>query len=187
MVSYAATASSGQAYASTPAVRHAEVQVQLPADAKLYVEGQAVDLSTGNRKLVSPNLEPGRDYVYTVKAEAVRDGKTVSQTRQVRVRAGHLSQVDFGQLEEAAAARLTVRMPVDAKLFVDDVLSSLTGKTRSFETPKLEPGQTYAYTLRMEADRDGRTVSESKRVRLAAGKEVTVDFSETTAVVVAGR
>ena len=47
------------------------------------------------RTYKSPPLEPGKEYTYTVKARWMMDGKPVEQTREVNVRAGHTSQVNF--------------------------------------------------------------------------------------------
>src|SRR5262245_28498571 len=45
-------------------------------------------------------------------------------------------------------ARITVRLPADAKLFVDNAECPLTSAVRTFATPKLEQGKKYYYTLR---------------------------------------
>jgi uncharacterized protein (TIGR03000 family) len=49
---------------------------------------------------------------------------------------------------------------------------------RSFNTPELEPGRRYFYTVRAETVRDGRTVVQSRRIILSAGQEVNVSFSD---------
>ena len=40
------------------------------------------------RTFVTPPLDPAKAYSYTLKAEAVRDGRTVSTTKEITVRAG---------------------------------------------------------------------------------------------------
>jgi len=77
----------------------------------------------------------------------------------------------------AAPARLTVQLPADAKLWVDTAACPLTSDTRSFNTPSLEPGRQYYYTLRMEVERDGQTLSMSRRVFVGAGQNVRVDLN----------
>lgn len=79
-------------------------------------------------------------------------------------------------------ARITVRLPASAKLFVDDVLCPLTSDTRSFNTPKLEAGRKYYYTLRMEQEQNGTTQVESRRVIITPGEHVQVDFRIPAAV-----
>jgi uncharacterized protein (TIGR03000 family) len=75
-------------------------------------------------------------------------------------------------------ARVTVRLPEDARLFVDDVLCPLTSGERTFTTPPLEAGRAYYYTLKAEVVRDGRTQSTSRRIDVEAGKEMTVEFKD---------
>ena len=76
-------------------------------------------------------------------------------------------------------AKVTVHLPAEARLYVDEVLCNLASGTRSFTTPTLEPGRSYFYTLRMEVNRGGQTVTESRRVTVTTGKEVEVDFHAT--------
>ena len=96
----------------------------------------------------TPNLEPGHTYAYVFRAEGKRDGKAVVRERKVSVRAGEATQVDFSDLFAAAAARVTIVLPTDAKLIVENVTyPEGTGK-RTFETPVLEVGRQYTYTMR---------------------------------------
>jgi uncharacterized protein (TIGR03000 family) len=73
-------------------------------------------------------------------------------------------------------ARITVRLPAEAKLFVDNTECPLTSATRTFSTPKLEQGKKYFYTLRAEALQNGQRVVQSQRVTMTAGQQVNVDF-----------
>jgi uncharacterized protein (TIGR03000 family) len=158
----------------------ATVVVQLPPDARMWVDGKPADLTSATRSFVTPALESGRDYYYTIKAEASRSG--LAQTARVIVRAGQFSRVDFGDLTSVARlttdgpapAHVTVRLPENVRLYVDDVLAPQT----SFDTPKLEPGRTYYYTLRAESRNGGR--ADSRRVEFQAGKQVEVDFTAAT-------
>jgi uncharacterized protein (TIGR03000 family) len=67
-------------------------------------------------------------------------------------------------------------------LYIDGVACPLTSSTRTFETPSLQTGQRYYYILKAELVRDGQTLSEQRRVIVEAGKQVTVEFTELTAV-----
>jgi uncharacterized protein (TIGR03000 family) len=166
------------------------VVVQLPAEARLLVDGQQADLTSATRSFRTPVLEKGRDYYYTLTAEATLEGVVRTQTARVIVRAGDVSRVDFGDLRStaqvspdpaAAAAHVTVRLPENARLYVNEVPAPQTAR-RGFDTPRLDPGKTYYYTLRAETSRDGNTRSESRRVELRAGQQVEVDFTELSAV-----
>jgi uncharacterized protein (TIGR03000 family) len=162
----------------------ATVVVQLPADARMWVDGQQADLTSGTRSFQTPALDRGRDYAYTIRAEATRDGQAVSQSQRVVVRAGQVSRVNFGDLTAAARAtpaanapaHVTVRLPEKARLFVDGVAYPRQSTAATFDTPALEPGRTYFYTFRVEVPGDGEARSESRRVEVAAGKQVQVDF-----------
>jgi uncharacterized protein (TIGR03000 family) len=92
--------------------------------------------------------------------------------------------------EETAApapAHVVIKLPQDARLFVDDQPCPLTSATRAFDTPALEPGRVYYYTLRAEVTRDGRPVTDSKRVTLRAGEESVVEFGDMGALLTVGR
>jgi uncharacterized protein (TIGR03000 family) len=79
-------------------------------------------------------------------------------------------------------AMVVVHLPRDAKLYVDSVFCPLTSDKRSFQTPRLEPGRRYYYTLKVEVVRKGKPVKESRKVYVTAGKKVSVDFGEMTTV-----
>ena len=86
--------------ASLPAP--AKVLVSLPADATLSIDGHATTSTTAQRTFVSPALEAGKDYQYTIKVEMVREGKTISESKNVTVRAGETTEVSFDSLTVAA-------------------------------------------------------------------------------------
>lgn len=75
------------------------------------------------------------------------------------------------------AAKLVVKLPADAKLFVDDVQTTTANKeVRQFRTPALAVGQEYSYTLRAEVIRDGKTYTDTKTVIVRAGVTVEAAF-----------
>jgi uncharacterized protein (TIGR03000 family) len=86
-----------------------------------------------------------------------------------------------------SAAKVTIRLPADAKLFVDGVSCPLTSEVRSFATPSLQPGQQYYYTIRAEVVRDGTPRTETQRVTLRAGQEIEMNFGALPAVASAQR
>jgi uncharacterized protein (TIGR03000 family) len=88
---------------------------------------------------------------------------------------------------QKAPATVVVHLPADAKLYVDNVACPLTSATRSFNTPGLEPGRKYFYTLKAEVVRDGKPAAESRRVLLSAGKRVDVDFGDLAGEVITAK
>jgi uncharacterized protein (TIGR03000 family) len=85
--------------------------------------------------------------------------------------------------KEAAAthAKLTVTLPADAKLYIDNRLMKTASGQRTFSTPTLEPGQLYYYDLRAEVVRDGKTQTQTKRVIVEAGSHSEASFTDLTA------
>ena len=83
------------------------------------------------------------------------------------------------------AATVVVTLPEDAKLTIDGDATTSTSSVRTFETPELVAGKTYAYTLEATFQKDGKPVVVSKKVKIEAGKTATVDLNPTPATGVA--
>jgi uncharacterized protein (TIGR03000 family) len=83
----------------------ATISVSLPSDARLTVDGVATRSTSANRLFVTPELATGFDYVYTLRAEVVRDGRTVAQSQLVTVRGGRTTNVPFNFSLEQVASR----------------------------------------------------------------------------------
>ncbi len=71
----------------------ATIYVSLPADAKLTVDDIATTSTSATRVLATPELENGREYYYTLKAQVTREGKTLTASQRVAVRAGEATRV----------------------------------------------------------------------------------------------
>jgi uncharacterized protein (TIGR03000 family) len=88
-------ATSSEAVMKTGPITTAAIEVRLPADAELSFQGESVHQTGSLRRFVSPALVPGSDYTYDVQARWVEDGREVSRSRQVGVRAGDRLTIDF--------------------------------------------------------------------------------------------
>jgi uncharacterized protein (TIGR03000 family) len=77
--------------------------VSLPADAKLTFDGEATTSTSSQRVFVSPVLPAGQEYHYTLQAEVVVDGKSVTVSKTVAVRAGEQSRVTLTPVTGVAA------------------------------------------------------------------------------------
>lgn len=75
-------------------------------------------------------------------------------------------------------AKLVVELPANAKLFIDDMPMKAEAGVRSFNTPTLEPGQAYYYMVRVETMKDGKPVSETRRIIVRAGQIARADFKD---------
>lgn len=97
----------------TGLARPGRVVVELPAGADLFIDGQPVRTTSGRRTFSTPDLQPGKEYYYTLRAEVERDGKVYSETRRVFVEAGKTARASFGAL--ANAGRAPAGKPVVAR------------------------------------------------------------------------
>lgn len=59
------------------------------------MDGHTTASTSAVRTFVSPTLQPNREYSYTLVAEVTQNGQTVRQERQVAVRAGVQTNVNF--------------------------------------------------------------------------------------------
>jgi uncharacterized protein (TIGR03000 family) len=76
----------------------ASLKFQLPADAKLYVDGQPTAGTGAERAFFTPTLVPGQKYFYDVKAEITVAGQVVVEERRVIVEAGAEVTESFAKL-----------------------------------------------------------------------------------------
>jgi uncharacterized protein (TIGR03000 family) len=83
----------------------ATILVSIPENARLLVDGSATRSTSERRSLITPTLEVGSTYVYTLRAEITTDGQTRTETREVTVRAGETSTVQFNLSSPGVASR----------------------------------------------------------------------------------
>jgi uncharacterized protein (TIGR03000 family) len=77
----------------------AKLNIELPVDAKLYVDGQLTTSTTETRIFTTPALQGGLTYFYDLKAEISRDGVTHTESKRVIVRSGDSIRTSFAVLE----------------------------------------------------------------------------------------
>ena len=79
-------------YALSPVVQPstgvAYLNVNVPEDAKVYLQDKLMTIGGTDRRFVTPQMQAGVEHLYTVKVEVVRNGQTVSKTAQATVAAG---------------------------------------------------------------------------------------------------
>lgn len=160
-----------------------KVQLDIPAGAIVFVNDKPLGTA---RTFVTPPLEAGRDHFYQFEVTVVRDGRNITRVQRVPIQAGATVRLAYEQMESGdrwsraeaagAPAYITVRLPADARLTIDDAVCPLTSDTRAFATPSLAPGREYYYLLKAEVVRDGRTATQTQRVTFRRGERVTVSF-----------
>jgi uncharacterized protein (TIGR03000 family) len=90
-----------EAQTSAPAT----IIVTLPVGARLTVDGIATKSTSERRTLVTPALEVGSTYVYTLRAEMTSNGQALAQEQQVTVRGGQTSTIQFNLSSQGIASR----------------------------------------------------------------------------------
>jgi uncharacterized protein (TIGR03000 family) len=126
------------------------LNVRVPRDAEVWIEGQKTNQTGSSRQYVSPPLTAGKSYTYDIRARWSENGQEVERDRHLTVRAGDRPMVDFtgqgaGQrdneaLEEAPPATRAPRSPVDRTPDVDR--QTPTDPTQRGPTPeRTTPGE----------------------------------------------
>jgi uncharacterized protein (TIGR03000 family) len=73
-------------------------------------------------------------------------------------------------------AHITVQLPADGKITVQDKLMSTTGAVQQFDSPLLEPGYRYSYDIQATWTENGKEVTQKQQVEVAPGATVQVYF-----------
>lgn len=184
-------------YRQPQSSEEALLTIQVPADAEVFVNGSKTSSVGEQRQFVSRGLKPGYSYSYDVEIKHVVDGQLISESKVVRLRSGETrSLVYTAPVADAPAyvaapetdadaveTVLTVNVPADAKVTLAGNATDADGTTRTFRTKQLQAGQVWNdYTVSVEIQRDGRTLSQEKTISLSAGStpELNFDFADET-------
>ena len=76
-----------------------------------------------------------------------------------------------------AVAYLNVKVPGDAKVYLQDQLMTIPGTQRRFVTPAIQQGYQSNYTVKVEVVRNGQTITKTAQATVPAGQEVDVVVS----------
>jgi uncharacterized protein (TIGR03000 family) len=79
-----------------------------------------------------------------------------------------------------APATILVQLPVDAKLLIDNEATTSTGASRAFQSPTLNPGKEYQYTLTASIVRDGKPIKAEQVITVKAGQTTPVTLTLPT-------
>lgn len=83
----------------------ATLVVNLPANSRLTVDGEATSQTSASRTFLSPILEKGKVYKYTLKAEIKVGDRTEVVTKEVQIRAGEKTVANLNAPATTVAAR----------------------------------------------------------------------------------
>ena len=65
--------------------RPARILVRVPADVRIYINGEPTRQASEERLFISPPLPPGRTLGYDLRLETTREGKLLTRTERVEV------------------------------------------------------------------------------------------------------
>jgi uncharacterized protein (TIGR03000 family) len=83
---------------------------------------------------------------------------------------------DEARLPPRDTAVITAHVPKGAELRFDGVKTKGTGEDRQFQSPPLQRGRRYSYTIEARWQEGGRAVTQSRRLSVFAGANVEVTF-----------
>jgi uncharacterized protein (TIGR03000 family) len=78
-----------------PADAPVTIDMQVPADAEIWFADAKTKQTGTLRQFVSPPLAAGQEYTYEIRARWKENGREVTKTRRLTVRAGERLKVDF--------------------------------------------------------------------------------------------
>ena len=82
----------------------------------------------------------------------------------------------LASLPKANVAYLSVEVPADAEVWLEDTRTQQTGPVRQFVSPPLAPGGRYAYAVRARWTEEGREVEQTQEVIVQPGERARVHF-----------
>jgi uncharacterized protein (TIGR03000 family) len=173
------------------------ISVNVPNEAKIFVNGNATRSSGAARQYISRGLTAGRQYTYELRAEMDIAGQTVSDTQVVQLTAGERTQVAFNLAAKAeqnasksTRTKLTLNVPADAQVFLAGQETKSTGERREFVSSKVAGGGKWDnYTIRVVANVNGQAQEKEQTIKLIPGEdqELTIDFDAAEVALTASR
>jgi uncharacterized protein (TIGR03000 family) len=74
-------------------------------------------------------------------------------------------------------AKIIVKVPEDAKVYIEDLPTKQSGTTRTYNTPDLKAGEELFFHLKVEVVRQGKLITKTKKIAVLAYHISVVDFS----------
>lgn len=151
--------------------------VAVPAEARIYVNGNATSSKGAVREFVSRGLKPGKSYKFDVRAEMPSaDGQTMVDSKTLVVSAGAREQVHFAFADQAKPIEtvVTLNVPEGAHVSLGGNTTAAEGASRTFTTKRLLPGEVWD-DYQVEVTHAGQT--KKKTLRLIAGDNLQLTFA----------
>jgi uncharacterized protein (TIGR03000 family) len=152
------------------------VYYQAPAAAYTYPSDSGPD-----QPYAAPRYGSGESYTAPVRRDARLDAAVQAGSAPQYPATSAAGETRSAYAPAAGAARLTVRLPADAQLWLDGVPQEQAGPVRVIATPALPPGRTYRYTVKAQWRDNDWAVTREREVDFEAGDSLTVDFTRPAA------
>lgn len=154
----------------------AVLSLNLPLEAKVYINGKLTQTQGRLRQYVSRNLNPEKDYRYRVKAVVEKDGRKMVRTRLISMRPGADRIVNF-DFSGPQVTTLVLKVPADAEVFLDGNKTNAAGTVRTFSTKKLTDDQSWDdYKIEVRYSSNGKDVVKTRSLDLVAGVTETIEI-----------
>jgi uncharacterized protein (TIGR03000 family) len=151
--------------------------VNVPGNAKVFVNGNPTTSTGAVRQYVSRGLEPGKSYKFEIRAEVEGvDGKVLTEEKTVAIAAGEREQLQFAfaDSDSKIETAVTLNLPEGAQVILAGKTTKATGTQRTFRTSHLKPGQVWDdYEIEVKL---GEQVKR-QTVRLIAGDSLQLSFN----------
>ena len=187
----------GTTAAATPPADGALLVVEVPEHAKVFIKGKETTTTGLVRNFISRGLADDKKHIYVVRMVVEKNGTPAEKTKTVSLMVGQKETVSFATeqkppLEEvkpaAAATNLTLRVPVDAEVWLQGKLTTSTGIVREFETASLRDGQSWEdYDIRVVSVLHGQQWIATRRVTLTAGRDLDLTIDPALQTVATSR
>jgi len=80
---------------ASPVNNTVALNLTVPVDAKIWIEGSPTAVGGSLRQFVSPPIQPGHDYTYHIQVSWTKDGREVMSKREISVHAGDVINLTF--------------------------------------------------------------------------------------------
>jgi uncharacterized protein (TIGR03000 family) len=80
-------------------------------------------------------------------------------------------------VQRDSRVHFALTVPADARVYLLNQPTTVTGTVRHFVTPELTAGREYSYTIRVEVLRNGTTYAANSEMRIRAGENVNLAYA----------
>ncbi len=147
--------------------------VQVPEEAKVYVNGYETRSTGTVRNYLTRNLDPEKTYRYRLRVVVNRDGQQLVEEREVQLRVGQQVALKLDPTQQLAKTetRLVLHVPKQAKVFLAGRPTKATGQVREYVTRSLKPGEVWEnYTVKVVLPGKEKPQVIQRKLKLVGGK-----------------